>query len=121
VLVNFNHKFCIIRPPFAPPDMRMASERLQFDRTRDEVHVAVDGTFIGPRHLWSVLVGMAAKWKGPMAAQEASRALFIIPTDVHAAVLDLMAKADLSSSYWKAMSKHGWYDSTNGIIHHIRD
>jgi hypothetical protein len=45
--------------------------------------------------------------------------LFAVPTDVHTAIVELMAAADPADEYWQAMKSNGWYDAATRTAHHI--
>jgi hypothetical protein len=118
ILTDIGKGFCVVRSAFGA-SVNDAKERLHFHRGM-EVHASPDGVFIGPRQLWSIVVGMAANRKAPITAKEAGEMLFAVPTDVHTAIAELMAAADPADEYWQAMKSNGWYDATTRTAHHIQ-
>lgn len=120
VLCDIGGNFVMIRPVFEPVSKR-SDERLQFGSFYDVPKAAPDGVWIGPRHLWTVSVGLASRSKAPITGVKIGELLFfeVYRPDIRRIFDKLMTTYDPTDSWWQAMSKHSWYDQVTGTVHHI--
>lgn len=110
--------FAVIRPCFEPEDINKSRQRLQVQNYFDRVHVSEDGTFINPKHLWSILVQWA-KPDSPLKLDDAA-AFLLYPqhrSDLHPKLMNMFRSFDQADVYCLNMFKHGFYDPNSRTVH----
>lgn len=121
VLTDIGRGYAAIGDAYDPDCPTAATERLRFRATTTDIAAEPDGIWLGSRHLWTIAVSMAKRFKRPMTADEIGDALFYgaARPDVHAALAALMTTFNPDERWWREMAKHAHYDPQTATIHPV--